>query len=288
MNSKVARLLAGAVVCAVLAMALASPATAQAKESRQIAECRELDKQLIAALQALDVDKVMSHYWNSPELFGVDGSGRVVKGFEASKQNTIGFFSATQSFKLQFTDSNYWVVGDSVLGANGYTFSLAMKDGSKPSGSGRYVNLRKKVAGKWVIVFEQVSDNPPPPPSPTDSLYKRLGGYDALAAVSDDFLGRLASDKQLGRFFQGVSKAHNDSIRQHVVDFLCMATGGPCVYVGRDMKSTHAGLGITGADWDRMVGFLNQTLDKFSVPDRERKEVLGALGGLKSDIVDKP
>jgi hypothetical protein len=65
------------------------------------------------------------------------------------------------------------------------------------------------------------------------SLYKRLGGYDALAAVTDDFLGRLATDPQLGRFFKGVSTDSQKKIRQHIVDFLCGATGGACVYTGR-------------------------------------------------------
>ena len=81
------------------------------------------------------------------------------------------------------------------------------------------------------------------------SLYKRLGGYDALAAVTDDFIGRLASDQQLAKFFAGHSKDSLGRIRQLVVDQLCAATGGPCVYIGRDMKSSHQGMGITEADW---------------------------------------
>src|ERR1700745_2648289 len=82
------------------------------------------------------------------------------------------------------------------------------------------------------------------------SLYKRLGGYDAIAAVTDDFIGRLATDKQLSRFFVGHSESSLKLIRQHVVDFLCNATGGPCVYTGRDMKTSHKGMGITKADWN--------------------------------------
>jgi hemoglobin len=72
------------------------------------------------------------------------------------------------------------------------------------------------------------------------------------------------------------------------VDQLCAATGGPCVYIGRDMKTTHAGLGITNSDWDVMVEHLNATFDKFAVPAAERNDVLTALGPLKKDIVDKP
>ena len=119
------------------------------------------------------------------------------------------------------------------------------------------------------------------------SLYKRLGGYDAIAAVTDDFIGRMATDKALSRFFVGHSKESLGRIRQLVVDQLCAATGGPCIYIGRDMKSSHQGMGITEGDWNSAVGHLVATLDKFKVPEREKKEVLGALSGLKNDIVDQ-
>jgi len=120
------------------------------------------------------------------------------------------------------------------------------------------------------------------------SLYKRLGGYDALAAVTDDFVGRLAADPSLSRFFVGHSTDSLHKIRGHIIDFLCVATGGPCTYSGRDMKTAHAGLGITGADWDASVKHLVETLDKFKVPEKEKGEVLAAISGLKKDIVEKP
>jgi hemoglobin len=82
------------------------------------------------------------------------------------------------------------------------------------------------------------------------SLYERVGGYNALAAVVDDFIGRLVSDKQFEKFFAGHSIDSKKRIRQHILDQFCAATGGPCVYTGRDMKTTHSGLGITNADWD--------------------------------------
>jgi hemoglobin len=118
-----------------------------------------------------------------------------------------------------------------------------------------------------------------------DSLYKRLGGYDAVAAVTDDFIGRLVTDPQLKRFFAGHSTDSLKRIRQLIVDQLCAATGGPCVYVGRDMKTAHAGLNITDADWELAVKHLVATLDKFKVPQKEKDEVLGAIGGMKADIV---
>jgi hemoglobin len=120
-----------------------------------------------------------------------------------------------------------------------------------------------------------------------DSLYKRLGGYDALAAVTDDFIGRLATDKKLSRFFVGVSDNSKIRIRQLVLDQLCEATGGPCKYIGRDMKTSHKGMGITEDDWDIAVKHLVATLNKFNVPAKEKDQVLGAISGLKGDIVEK-
>ncbi|HYM91587.1 MAG TPA: twin-arginine translocation signal domain-containing protein [bacterium] len=119
------------------------------------------------------------------------------------------------------------------------------------------------------------------------SLYARLGGYDALAAVTDDFVGRLVSDRQLARFFAGHSTNSLNRIRQLVVDQLCQATGGPCVYIGRDMKTAHKGLGISESDWQVTARHLTATFDKFKVPERERTEVLALLTSLKGDIVEK-
>ena len=120
---------------------------------------------------------------------------------------------------------------------------------------------------------------------PEASLYKRLGGYDAIAAVVDDFIGRLVADKQLSRFFTGASSDSKKRIRQHVVDQICEATGGPCIYTGRSMKASHEGLGITESDWNAGVADLVATLEKFKVPQREKDELLGAVSSLKPDIV---
>jgi hemoglobin len=126
---------------------------------------------------------------------------------------------------------------------------------------------------------------PPPQADQQQSLYKRLGGFDALAAVTDDFIGRMVANPQLKRFFTGFNEHSLQRIREHIVDFLCQATGGPCKYHGEDMKTAHTGLKITDADWDAAVKDLNATLDKFKVPQKERGEVLGAVSGLKGDIV---
>ena len=119
------------------------------------------------------------------------------------------------------------------------------------------------------------------------SLYERIGGYNALAAVVDDFVGRLVADKQFERFFAGHSTDSKKRIRQHILDQFCAATGGPCVYTGRDMKTSHAGLSITDADWNAAAKHLVASLDKFKVPEKEKGEVLAFVTTLKKDIVEK-
>ena len=119
------------------------------------------------------------------------------------------------------------------------------------------------------------------------SLYARLGGYDAIAAVVDNFIGRLVADKSLTKFFVGHSEDSLKKVRQHVVDQFCAAAGGPCLYIGRDMKTSHHGLGITSADWDASAKHLEETLDHFKVPKTEKDELLSFVATLRKDIVDK-
>jgi hemoglobin len=119
------------------------------------------------------------------------------------------------------------------------------------------------------------------------SLYDRLGGYNALAAVVDDFIGRLVNDERFNKFFVGHSVDSQKKIRQHILDQLCQATGGPCIYTGRDMKTSHQGLKISDADWDAAAKHLVESLDKFKVPKQEKDEVLTFVTSLKKDIVEK-
>ena len=119
------------------------------------------------------------------------------------------------------------------------------------------------------------------------SLYERLGGYNAVAAVVDDFVGRLVADKQFERFFAGHSTDSKKRIRQHIVDQFCAAAGGPCIYTGRTMKDSHVGLNISEADWDAAAKHLVATLDKFKVAEPEKKDLLAFVTTLKADIVEK-
>jgi len=114
------------------------------------------------------------------------------------------------------------------------------------------------------------------------SLYDRLGGKDAITAVVDDFVANVAADKRINGFF---AKADIPRLKRNLVDQICQATGGPCTYTGKDMKTAHKGMGITDADFNALVEDLQKSLNKFKVPDKEQGELLGALAPLKPQIV---
>ena len=116
----------------------------------------------------------------------------------------------------------------------------------------------------------------------TPTLFERLGGKGAITAVVEDFVGRVAADKRINGKF---ALANIPRLKMLLVEQICAASGGPCTYTGRDMKTAHAGMGITGAQFDALVEDLVATLDKFKVPGREKNELLSVLGPMKSDIV---
>ena len=121
----------------------------------------------------------------------------------------------------------------------------------------------------------------------TATLYARLGGYDAIAAVADDLLSRLMSDPQLGHFWTNRGADGIRREKQLLIDFLCASAGGRLYYTGRDMATSHKGMGIGARDWEMFLGHLRGTLDKFQVPGQERREVLAFVESTRANIVEK-
>jgi hemoglobin len=121
----------------------------------------------------------------------------------------------------------------------------------------------------------------------TNTLYARLGGYDAIVAVVDNLLPRLAGDARLGRFWAHRGEDGVRRERQLLIDFLCSSAGGPLYYVGRDMKTTHRGMRIDEEDWRAFIGHVEATLDEFEVVGAlDRAAVLDFVESTKRDIVE--
>lgn len=121
------------------------------------------------------------------------------------------------------------------------------------------------------------------------SLYERLGGKKAIVAVVDEFVGRVAADNRINGFFKETASDPNRlaGFKSELVDQICEASGGPCKYTGKDMKSAHQGMGISEADFNALVEDLVLALDKFKVAPADKQTLLGVLGPMKKDIVEK-
>jgi len=118
------------------------------------------------------------------------------------------------------------------------------------------------------------------------TLYERLGGYDAVAAVADALLQRLRADSQLGRFWENRGEDGIAREKQLLIDFLCASAGGPLLYTGRDMVTSHRGMGITGSDWEIFIGHVEATLQQFELPTAELEDVLGFIQSTREEIVE--
>jgi hemoglobin len=115
------------------------------------------------------------------------------------------------------------------------------------------------------------------------SLYDRLGGLDAITAVVEAFRDRVGADDRINGKFARTDMAR---LRKMLIDQVCEATGGPCSYRGRSMKEAHAGMRVTGGEFDALVEDLVATLNQFKVGKDEQDELLGVLGPLKPEIVE--
>ena len=116
------------------------------------------------------------------------------------------------------------------------------------------------------------------------SLYERLGGKPAITAVVDDFVGNVAADIRINQRFGGTNIAR---LKTMLVDQICEASGGPCKYTGRTMRDVHTGMKVTDGEFGALVEDLVKSLDTLKVPAKEKNELLGALGGMKGDIVGR-
>ena len=120
------------------------------------------------------------------------------------------------------------------------------------------------------------------------SLYERLGGVYSIATVIDDFIDRIMADPRLNANPR-VNEAHHRvppaGFKYLVTEMVCWAAGGPQKYTGRSMKDSHQELLIKPAEWDAFLDDLQQTLDKFAVPEAEQAEIKAIVASTRADIV---
>jgi hemoglobin len=120
------------------------------------------------------------------------------------------------------------------------------------------------------------------------TLYERLGGYEGISAVVDQFADSLFADKRISQFFIGMSDDTRAQFKQKNKNLLCNVTGGPCKVISRPANVAHHGLGITAGDFEVVAGHLKDALNEFKVGPKEQEEVFAIILSLRSQIVDRP
>jgi hemoglobin len=121
-----------------------------------------------------------------------------------------------------------------------------------------------------------------------DSLYRRLGGYDTIATIIADQFQVLREDARFSRFGLGRGLDSKARAQQLTVELICALAGGPCLYLGRDMTTSHRGLGITAEEWDAFLVLTGKVLDEHGIVAPERQEFLELFERYRADIVELP
>ena len=121
----------------------------------------------------------------------------------------------------------------------------------------------------------------------TPSLYRRLGGREGIALVVGDFTANMAADPRVNARFTGMKPPEVEKFKSNLADQICETAGGPCSYLGKDMKTTHAGMKISEAEWNATVENLVKALDKHKVDAKSTQDLLGTLAPMKGDILGR-
>lgn len=135
--------------------------------------------------------------------------------------------------------------------------------------------------------------NPPVPAPPAPmrkSLWERMGGEKAVAEVVHEFVLSGAADPRVNFFRDGQFKLDADGVtrlERKIVEFISSVTDGPLKYTGKDMKAAHAGMKITGDQFNALAGHLVAAMKKFNVPQNEIDDLLSIVAGTRKDIVSQ-
>jgi hemoglobin len=117
----------------------------------------------------------------------------------------------------------------------------------------------------------------------TKSLYDRLGGLEAITALTESWVARVGSDDRANGKF---ARTDIPRLKKEIIDQLCEATGGPCTYTGRSMQETHDGMAVTAGEFDVAMEHLGATLDELNIPKAYRDELVGLILPMRDDIVE--
>ena len=230
-----------------------------------------------------DLDAFVSFFAEDARFLPPDGPQ--ANGRDEIRQS-FSMLAALPGFSLTWSANFSDVSSSGDLGYSVGTFEMTIDgpDGNPATRTGTYTTVWKKQNdGQWKVVSDVPSFD-----SPADgqSLYQRLGGYDTIAAIIDATGARIGDDPDFDQFFGAMDAEAGQRTRQLATLHLCEAAGGDCAYIGRDLKTVHAGMGITDEHWQSFMGYLGDALNERNVADAERAEVISIFSDLQDEIVD--
>lgn len=123
---------------------------------------------------------------------------------------------------------------------------------------------------------------PPAPPPPSDALYRSLGSTPGIERLVDASLARVHADLRINLFFENTDLA---DLRRLLIEQICAASGGPCVYTGRSMEEAHSGMNLSDEDFDAFVEDLVAAMDEVALAASTQQQVLGLFGPMRPEIV---
>lgn len=138
------------------------------------------------------------------------------------------------------------------------------------------------LAASALLTLPALAQNTSAPAAASSALYETFGGKPGLVKLMDEFMVRLLADPRTGPHFK---PANQQRVKEQLVDQFCVVTGGPCVYKGADMKSTHAGLDITKSDFNALVEVLQQAMDAQGIAFGAQNQLLAALAPMHRDVI---
>ncbi|MFQ5549378.1 MAG: SgcJ/EcaC family oxidoreductase, partial [Woeseia sp.] len=268
------------VIAASLSALVATACAPQADVETEKNAVRELDRQWESATAASGAEGWISFVTEDAVIYPPDGP--VVRGREAVGEYMEHLLPPDLSVRWQPDYVEVSGTGDLATMFGTYEITASGAAGDSPVSRGKYGNAwTKKADGGWKVVASVWnSTDSDAGEGDQQSLYRRLGGYDVVAAILDNTGPRVIGDPDLSDFFAEMDEQAGIRGRELGVDLLCELTGGPCFYIGPELRSVHEGLGITDGHWRSFMGHLSATLDEMNIGGDEKTDVIAVFAGL--------
>ena len=248
---------------------------------------RETDREWENATNANGAEGWVSFVTEDAVLYPPDDP--IVRGKEAIGEYMQAQFPPDSSVRWKPDHIEVSTAGDMAFMFGTYEIAVIGPEGDPVSSTGKYGNAWTKMPdGTWIAVASVWnSSQRGVGQSDQKTLYQRLGGYDVVAAIFDNWAPRVINDPELSMFLTNIDEEMGKRGRELGLDLLCELTGGPCFYTGRDMKMVHKGLGITDAHWQSTLEYMGASLDELNIDIDEKTDFIAVFAGLGDDIVDQ-